>query len=260
MINSINNRIEPSDRINQFRTNGFIEDSKQSNSNEICFICHCSYSQEKTHTISVNKSTGTYQSFNNNCLQKKNPKEFTRMFLSGYYPTNEIKTKEVKAPAIENKSSYTFNSEDKKTLEIIVKHSRFNKEAIEKLSKKRPVIYQGLNNSLPDTWCYYDKDIINNLIKEKLLKYIVVKRIGLFSKHFNTHKVLVCNQDFSFYKAYNFEHNNNSESKSLNPFGIMKRPYNIEKINPNTKNYISLSQQKRLYHVKLHLMIVLLSA
>lgn len=114
MINSkTNNRIEPSDRINQF--NGLTPAPNQSNNNEVSFICPCPYSHEKEHFISVNKITGKYQRWNNHCLQKNNPKEFTRLYLSGYYPTNEVNHKEVNTPTpkVENKS-YIFNSEDKK--------------------------------------------------------------------------------------------------------------------------------------------------
>lgn len=241
-----NNRIEPSERVNQFRQNGFIESSKQSNSNETNLICHCSYSHENYHEISVNLITGRYQSFNNNCLQKTNPKEFTRLYLSGYYPSNTIKTnREVTAPVNSENKSYTFNNEDKKTLEIIIKHSRFNKEVTEKLSKKRPVIYQGLNDNLPGTWGYYDKDIIDNLIKEKIIKSNVVKRIGLYSNKLNIYSVLVCNQDYSYYKAYNLD--NNSENKVYNPYQIKKIIYNIEKIKPDTKKiYIFESTEKAL--------------
>jgi hypothetical protein len=176
------------------------------------------------HFISVNKVTGRYQSFNNNCLQKTNPKEFTKLYLSGYYQSNTIKTnREVTAPVNNENKSYTFNNEDKKTLEIIIKHSRFNKEVTEKLSKKRPVIYQGLNDNLPGTWGYYDKDIIDNLIKEKIIKSNVVKRIGLYSNKLSIYSILVCNQDYSYYKAYNLEHNNTFENKVYNPYQIKSK-------------------------------------
>ncbi len=240
-----NNRIETVER---FINNGFIESSKKSNSNEISFICHCSYSQEKYHEISVNLITGRYQSFNNGCEQKKDSIGFTKLYLSGYYQSNTIKTnREVTAPVNSENKSYTFNNEDKKTLEIIIKNSRFNKEVTEKLSKKRTVIYEGLNNNLPDTWGYYDKDIINNLIKEKIIKSNVVKRIGLlYSDKLNKFRVLVCNQDYSYYKAYNLEHNNTFENKVYNPYQIKKRIYNIEKIKPDKKICIYESTEKAL--------------
>jgi len=239
------NRIETVER---FRNNGFIPSPKQPNSNEISFICHCSCSQEP-HTISVNRFNGKYHSFNNKCLQRQNPKEFTRLYLSSYYTNKIINIKRNVAPAqtIEKKA-YIFDNEDKKTLEIIIKNSRFNKEVTEKLSKKRTVIYEGLNNNLPDTWGYYEKDIINNLIKEKIIKYEVVKRIGLlYSDKLNKFRVLVCNQDYSYYKAYNLEPEINKENKVYNPAGIKKIIYNIEKIKTGTKKiYIFESTEKAL--------------
>ena len=244
-----NNRIEPIERVNQFISNGFREVPEQRYNNEKEFECHCSYSHENYHEISVNLITGRYQSFNNNCLQKTNPKEFTKLYLSGYYHSNTIKTnREATAPVNSENKSYTFNNEDKKTLEIIIKHSRFNKEVTEKLSKKRPVIYQGLNDNLPGTWGYYDKDIIDNLIKEKIIKYEVVKRIGLlYSAKLNKFRVLECNQDYSYYKAYNLEPEINKENKVYNPAGIKKIIYNIEKIKPDTKKiYIFESTEKAL--------------
>ena len=139
-----------------------------------------------------------------------------------------------KATATADKDRYIFNLEDKATLELIVQHLRPNQHQEQIIQTKRPVIYQAVG--VPANFGAYNLDVIQDLINKKVIEYQVVKRIGLLTKDLKENKdmFLICNQDYSYYKAYD-PHTTDKDKKHKSPYKLKKIIFNIEKINKDTK-------------------------